>query len=368
MEKVRIGIVGIGAISGIYLENITKRFTQMEIVGVCDLIDERAKSAVKNYGIPKQYPTMYEMFADDSVEIVLNLTRPYEHFEVSKAALLAGKHVYSEKPLAATLEEGKELVRLAQQKGLLLGGAPDTFMGAGIQSCRKLIDDGYIGDPVGAAAFMICRGHESWHPDPDFYYQHGGGPLFDMGPYYLTALVNLLGGVQAVSGMAKASFDTRMISSEPHRGEEIQVHVPTYVTSMLQFDSGAVGTLFTTFDVHYWTQARLEIYGSRGTLIVPDPNTFGGPIQLYRPEDGTRREVPLTFDYSENSRALGLADMARALCTGRDFRANYQQTFHVLEIMESIYRSSREKRMVSLESSYTRGEPMHHNPLDGILD
>lgn len=217
---------------------------------------------------------MHDLFADPAVDIVLNLTRPYEHFEVSRAALLAGKHVYSEKPLAADLAEGRELVRLAEEKGLLLGGAPDTFLGAGLQTCRRLIDDGYIGEPVGAAAFMICRGHESWHPDPDFYYQRGGGPLFDMGPYYLTALVNLLGGVSMVSGMARASFPERLITSQPHRGETIHVHVPTYVAGLLQFASGAVGTLFTTFDVHYWGQARLEVYGAEGTLVCPDPNGF----------------------------------------------------------------------------------------------
>lgn len=368
MEKVRIGIVGIGAISGIYLENITTRFTEMEIVGVCDLIPERAQKAVENYGIPRQYATMYDMFADPSVEIVLNLTRPYEHYEVSKAALLAGKHVYSEKPLAATLEEGKELVRLAEENGLMLGGAPDTFMGAGIQTCRKLIDDGYIGTPVGAAGFMVCHGHESWHPDPDFYYQHGGGPLFDMGPYYITALINLLGGVSAVSGMAKASFPQRMITSEPHKGETITVRVPTHVAGLLQFGSGAVGTLFTTFDVHYWDSARLEVYGSEGTLIVPDPNGFGGPVRLFRPDDGQVRELPVIFPYSGNSRAVGLADMAKALRTGREFRPNYHQTYHVLEIMESLHRSSREKRFVDIESVYTRTAPMVQGNLDGIME
>lgn len=368
MKRVRIGIVGVGAISGIYLDNITTRFTDMEIAGVCDLIPERAENAVSKYRLPRQYTDMYELFADPAVDIVLNLTRPYEHFEVSKAALLAGKHVYTEKPLAATLAEGKELVRLAEENGLLLGGAPDTFMGAGIQTCRKLIDDGYIGEPVGAAGFMICRGHENWHPDPDFYYQHGGGPLLDMGPYYVTALVNLLGGVSAVSGMARVSFPERLISSEPHRGETIHVHVPTYVAGLLQFAGGAIGTLFTTFDVHYWTQARLEIYGSDGTLVVPDPNTFGGPIQLFRPEDGTCRELPLLFPYAGNSRGLGLADMARALQTGRDFRADHQQTLHVLEIMESLYRSSEERRFVDIESVYTRRDPMVRGRLDGSLE
>ena len=368
MKKIKIGMVGVGAISGIYLENITKTFGEIELWAVCDLIRERAEKAQEKYNVPKLYDTMYELFADPEIDIVLNLTRPYEHFDVSMEAIKAGKHVYSEKPLAATLEEGKLLVKAAEEKGVLLGGAPDTFLGAGIQTGRKLIDDGFIGEPVGAAAFMICHGHESWHPDPEFYYKHGGGPMMDMGPYYLTALVNLLGGVESVQGKAKKSFEKRIITSEPHREEVIEVDVPTYITGILNFENGAVGTIFTTFDVYYPSQARLEIYGTKGTLFVPDPNTFGGPVKLFRPEDPEVKEIPLCFDYAENSRALGLADMAKAIQTGRDFRESWHQTYHVLEIMERINLSSEENKAVKLESKYTRGESMKNNPVHGILD
>lgn len=368
MRPIKIAFIGVGAISGIYLENITNLFQEIEIIGVCDLIPERAEQAVKKYHIPKLYKTMYDAFADSEVDIILNITRPYEHFEVSYEALKAGKHVYSEKPLAATLDEGKALVELAEKNGLMLGGAPDTFLGAGIQTCRRLIDDGLIGDPIGAAAFMICRGHESWHPDPEFYYKHGGGPLFDMGPYYLTALIHLIGGVSSVTGAAKKSFTQRIITSQPHRGEVVTVEVPTYVTGMLHFENGAIGTIFTTFDVCYEQQARLEIYGSKGTLIVPDPNGFDGPVKLLRPEQGSLMEMPLLFDYRENSRALGLADMAKALQTGRSFRADYRQTYHVLEIMETLCKSSDERRTLDLVSRYTRSFPMKNNPIHGILD
>ena len=216
MRTMKIGIVGCGSISGIYLKNLTYRYKEVEIIGVCDLIRERAEKAVEEYKIPKLYEDMYELFADPDVDIVLNLTRPYEHFGVTSEALKAGKHVYSEKPLGATLEEGRELIALAKEKNLLIGGAPDTFMGAGIQTCRKLMDDGYIGTPVGASAFMVCHGHETWHPDPEFYYKFGGGPMMDMGPYYLTALVNLLGAVASISGMTKSTFSQRTITSEPH--------------------------------------------------------------------------------------------------------------------------------------------------------
>lgn len=368
MKKTKIGMVGVGAISGIYLQNITNLFQELEIEAVCDLVREKAERAQEEYGVPKLYDTMYELFEDPEIDIVLNLTRPYEHYEVTKAALEAGKPVYSEKPLAATWEEGKELVRLAEEKGLLLGGAPDTFMGAGIQTCRKLIDDGMIGEPVGAAAFMICRGHESWHPDPEFYYKHGGGPMMDMGPYYVTALINLLGGVSGVTGVTKTSFKQRIITSEPKCGTVVDVDVPTYITGILNFASGAVGTLFTTFDAYYNEQARFEIYGSKGTLYVPDPNCFGGPVRLLRPEDGETKEMPLLFDYKDNSRALGLADMARALRTGRGFRTSYQQTLHVLEVMTAFQRSNDRRAEVPIESRYERGAAMKNNPIHGILD
>ena len=368
MKPIRVAFIGVGAISGIYLENLTKTFQDIEILGVCDLIRERAENAVEKYHVPKLYETMYDAFADPEVDVILNLTRPYEHFDVSKEALKAGKHVYSEKPLAATLEEGRILTELAQEKGLMLGGAPDTYLGAGIQTCRKLIDDGFIGEPVGAAAFMICRGHETWHPDPEFYYKHGGGPMMDMGPYYLTALINLLGGVSAVTGAARKSFSQRIITSQPKSGQIIDVDVPTYTTGILHFESGAIGTIFTTFDVYYETQARLEIYGSKGTLIAPDPNCFGGPVKLLRPEQGGMMEMPLMYDYAENSRGLGLEDMARSIQTGRPFRSSWQQTLHVLEIMETIRRSSNERRTLELASTYLRQPPMQNNPIHGVLD
>ncbi len=367
-RPVRIGFVGVGAISGIYLKNITETFRDIEIVGVCDLIRERAENAVKKYNIPKLYNDMYELFADPDVDIVLNITRPYEHYGVTMAALRAGKHVYSEKPLAATLAEGREIMALAKEKGLMVGGAPDTFLGAGIQTCKKLIQDGFIGRPVGCAGFMICHGHETWHPDPEFYYKHGGGPLFDMGPYYLTALVNLVGCVESVSAMTKKSFDQRLITSQPHRGEIVDVDVDTYIAGTLRFENGAVGTLFTTFDVYYPGQARLEVYGTEGTLFVPDPNTFGGPIRLFRPEQGEVMDLPLAFDYKENSRALGLADMAVSLRTGRPARAYSDMTFHVLEIMEGLLTSGRERREITIGSRFAPKALMAHGCMHGVLD
>ncbi|MBO4327531.1 MAG: Gfo/Idh/MocA family oxidoreductase [Clostridia bacterium] len=354
-KTVKIGFVGVGAISGIYLENITKKFDNIDVIGVCDLIRERAENAVNRYGIPKLYNDMYELFADPEVDIVLNITRPDEHYEVTKAALEAGKHVYSEKPLAATLEQGRELVGIAKKKGLLLGGAPDTYLGAGIQTCRKLLEEGLIGDIVGAAGWMLCPGHESWHPDPEFYYKRGGGPMFDMGPYYITCLVNLAGNVSAVSAMTKKTFKTRTITSAPHRGEVIEVDVPTFYAGTMRFESGAIGTIITTFDVYNSANNNcLEIYGTKGTLYVPDPNMFDGPVRVMLAGEA-KKDIDLAFRYRENSRGLGLADMAKALSDGSGkFRANCDQTLHVLEIMEGFAVSGNEHREIEISSRFER--------------
>lgn len=368
MEKVKIGVLGAGAISGIYFQNLTEVFSEVEVTAVCDLFLEKAQEAGEKYGIPKVYGTMEEMLQDKEIEIILNLTRPNEHYATTKAALLAGKHVYSEKPLAATYEEGAELAALAKERGLLLGGAPDTFLGAGIQTCRRFIDDGLIGDVIGAEAKMVCHGHESWHPAPEFYYQYGGGPMMDMGPYYMTALVNLMGRVQSVSGMTGMAFPQRIITSRPKRGTVVDVEVPTHTAGLLRFENGAIATVVTTFDVYYDRQAFLEIYGTKGTLRVPDPNCFGGSVSLLRPEDGSFKEMPLLYDYKENSRGLGVADMAKALGQGRAPRADVQQTLHVLEILTSFEKSSKEGHCVELASPYQRREAMRNMPVTGILD
>lgn len=367
MEKVKIGILGLGAISGIYLKNLTELFREVEIAGVYDLIPEKVEAAKSEYGISKGYSSMEDMLQDPEIEIILNLTRPFEHYETTKAALSAGKHVYSEKPLAVTYEEGCDLVALAKEKGLLLGAAPDTFLGAGIQTCRKLIDSGLIGRPIGASARMICHGHESWHPAPAFYYQRGGGPMMDMGPYYLTALVNLLGRVDTLTGVTVKSFDTRTITSAPLYGQAVTVEVPTHVNGILRFENGATGTITTTFDVYSDHQAELEIYGTKGTLRVPDPNGFGGPVMLLRPEDGEFKEIPLLFGYKENSRGLGVADMAKALREGRDMRAGSEQALHVLEIMTAFEKSSRTGAFVKLESAYERKDAMKDDGIKGVL-
>jgi len=352
--KTKIGIVGCGAISGIYLKNLSEMFCNTVVHGVCDLIDERAEKAKNDWNIPRKYKDMHEMFADPEIEIVLNLTRPYEHYDVNMAAIAAGKHVYAEKPLGATLEEGIKTREAARIRNVYLGGAPDTFLGAGIQTCRKLIDDGFIGRPVAATAFMLCRGHETWHPDPEFYYKHGGGPMMDMGPYYITALVNLLGAIKTVTGITGKAFDKRTITSQPHNGTVVTVDVPTHIAGQMEFASGAIGTIITSFDVYKHNLPIIEIYGTEGTLSVPDPNTFGGPIKLYRHEQGEFKEMPLMYDFSENSRGLGVSDMAEAIKAGRKMRADSDLTLHVLEVMCGFNSSNESGSHIKTESQAER--------------
>lgn len=364
-----VGMVGVGCISGIYLKNFAETFQNVRLVAVCDLIRERAANAQEKYHIPKLYDTMEELFADPEIDIVLNLTRPYQHFEVSKAALLAGKHVYSEKPLGADWEEGTALVKLAQEKGLWIGGAPDTFMGAGIQSCRKLIDDGFLGEIIGGRCVMATRGVESWHPDPDFYYQRGGGPLLDMGPYYITALINLLGGVKEVYGTCKTTFPQRLITAKPHEGEIITVNVPTHYECLMKFESDVTVSFLTTFDTYKLNQPNIHLYGTKGNLYVPDPNCFGSEkgMKFLNGATGAEEELPLTFDYSTNSRCLGLADLAAAIEAGRSPRASYKQTYHVLEVMTGIMKSAETGIPYKMTTRFEREAPMDPTLPHGVL-
>ena len=364
-----VGMVGVGCISGIYLKNFANTFKDVKLVAVCDLIRERAEAAKEKYNIPKLYDTMEELFADPEIDIVLNLTRPYQHFEVSKAALLAGKHVYSEKPLGADFEEATELVRLAKEKGLWIGGAPDTFMGAGIQSCRKFIDEGKLGEVIGGRCVMAHRGVESWHPDPDFYYQRGGGPLLDMGPYYITALINLLGGIKSVYGTSRITFPEKVITSKPHEGEIIKVTVPTHYECILNFDCGVSISYVTSFDTYNPNMPHMLLYGTKGNLICPDPNRFGADkgMLFQNGETGETTELPLVFDYEHNSRCLGLADLCAAIEQGRPPRTSYLQTYHVLEVMMGIMKSCETGLPYEMTTHFEREAPMDPTLPHGVL-
>src|SRR6266498_3398428 len=310
IKPVNVGIIGCGNISGIYLE-AGRKFQILNIVGAADIDMERARAQAAKYDV-KAYE-VDELLVDPAIEVVINLTVPGAHGLVALAALEAGKSVYNEKPLAIGREDAQRLLALAEAKGLLVGCAPDTFLGGGLQTCRALIDTGVIGTPVAATAFMLNHGPEHWHPNPDFFYQRGAGPMFDMGPYYLTALTTLLGPVRRVTGSTRVSFPERVISSEPLRGQVIKVNTSTHIIGVLDFAAGAIGTIVTSFDVWSSELPRLEIYGSKGTLSLPDPNTFGGPVRVRLAGEQSWNEVPITHGYTENSRGLGVADMADAI-------------------------------------------------------
>lgn len=368
MKKVKIGVVGCGCISDIYLTNLTTVFNNIvEVKAVCDLIPEREQQRAEQYGIPHIYKHE-QLWNDPEIQIILNITTPDAHFEVANDALNAGKSVHNEKPLSIELEDGRKLKAKAAAKGLLLGGAPDTFMGAGIQTCIKLINDGWIGTPIAATAYMVGHGHESWHPDPEFYYQVGGGPMFDMGPYYLTALISMLGSIDRVTGSARITFPTRTITSEKKYGEIIDVEVPTHIAGIMDFSSGAIGTIITSFDVWGANLPKIEIYGSEGTLSVPDPNNFGGPVKVKRFDSDTFIEMPLTHSYTGNSRGLGVADMAMALTKGRKNRSNGDVAFHVLEAMHGFHIASETGRHYAMTSTCERPAPMPMGLLKGQMD
>ncbi|NLF30825.1 MAG: Gfo/Idh/MocA family oxidoreductase [Planctomycetes bacterium] len=366
-RDIGVGVIGCGNISTIYLTNLTQRFTRgLKTIAVADLMPERAQAAAEKF--PVKAMAVKDLLADPSIDLVVNLTVPGAHHEVAMDVVNAGKSVYNEKPLTLSRTQAAELLTAAGTRGVLVGGAPDTFLGGGIQTCRKLIDDGWIGKPVAATAFFLSRGPEGWHPNPVFYYSLGGGPMFDMGPYYLTAMVALMGGVRRVTGSAQTTFATRVANSQHHKGLVINVQTPTHIAGVLDFASGAVGTIVTSFDVWCHSLPRIEVYGTEGTLSVPDPNTFGGPVKIRRAGVDTWSEVPLTHGYAVNSRGLGVADLARALQARRAARAGGALCHHVLDIMHAVHDASLNGRHVDLTSTVDRPAPLPMGLTDGEVD
>ena len=366
MTPTKIGIIGCGNISNIYFQ-AGKTFDILEIVGCADLLPERAKAKAEEHGC-KAYASPEELLADTDIEIVVNLTIPKAHASVALKAIEAGKCVHNEKPLAISREDARRMLENAKAKGVRVGGAPDTFLGGGIQTCIKLIDDGWIGEPVGATAFMMGHGPENWHPDPEFFYKVGGGPMFDMGPYYLTTLIAIMGSAKRVTGSTRITFPERTITSAPKFGTKVKVDVPTHVAGIVDFANGAVASIITSFDVWNAELPHIEIYGTLGSLSVPDPNFFGGPVRIRKAGAGEWSEVPLSHGYAENSRGIGVADMAYALRSGRAHRTNGELAYHVLDIMHAFHDSSDAGKHIELESTCARPKPLPMGLRHGLLD
>ena len=364
-KAVGVGVIGCGAISAAYLK-AASLFPGLKIVALADARPEAAQARAAEFGLKAR--SVDDLLKDEDVEIVLNLTIPLAHVEVGLRALAAGKHVYSEKPLGVDLAEARRLTSEAEARGLRLGCAPDTFLGGGHQTARATIDAGRIGRPVGGTAFFMCPGHERWHPNPGFYYLRGGGPMLDMGPYYITDLVNLLGPVESVVGAATRSREQRLVTSEPLKGSRVPVEVATHVTGVLRFVSGAAVAITMSFDVPKHGHAPIEIYGESGSLVVPDPNYFGGKVQIAAPGKSWR-SVPVKAPYADgNYRSLGLADMAAAIRSGRPHRASGALALHVLETMLAFQTSSDEGRAVAIASRPERPAPLPHSLKTGELD
>jgi predicted dehydrogenase len=373
----KIGLIGCGQISGIYIET-TRRMPDVELIACADAVPEAVAFRGNMYNIPRRY-TPAQLLADPDVEIILNLTNPGAHAAVARQILAAGKSVYGEKPLATTVEDAREMLDLAARKGLQVGCAPDTFLGAGIQTGQKLIKDGAIGQPVAAVAFCMSHGPEmavlrepqSENPtrqsvtskSPGFYFTPGIGPLLDMGPYYLTALAVLIGPCRRVTGSARITWPER-----PLGNPQYPVLVPSHIAGTLDHANGAVSTIITSTDVWPTELPRLEIYGETGSLSVPDPNTFGGPVRLRKAGESQWTEIPLTHGNAQNSRGIGVAEMARAMRADRPHRASGELAYHVLEMMEGIHVASREGRHVEVTSSFTPPRLLPPGLPDGELD
>ncbi len=371
-KRLGVGFIGTGNISSAYLRAITGHenmagFPVLDVKGLADMRPEASQARAAEFGLRSM--SIEEMLASSDIQLIVNLTIPRAHVDVGLRALAAGKHVYSEKPLGITYAEGRRLLDAANKAGLRIGSAPDTFLGGSHQQARAVVDSGTLGQLVGGTAFMQAPGHESWHPDPAFYYDIGGGPVLDMGPYYITDLVNLLGPVARVSAMASRLRLQRPVLSEPKKGEIMDVKVDTHVTGSLGFANGAIVQVGMSFDVAGHKHVPLELYGTEASLIVPDPNFFGGDVELKkRGRDEPWHKVDVTQPYADgNYRSLGVADMAQGILDNRPHRANGDLALHVLEVMEAFAIASADARTVDIKTLVQRPEPLATSLQDGRI-
>ena len=358
MQKLGVGIIGCGNISAAYLR-LAPIFASIEMRAVADLNMDAARARAEEYGVDAR--TVEDLLGSDDIDVVVNLTIPDAHFPVTRAILEAGKHAYSEKPLVLTMEEGETLRALAAERGLRIGSAPDTFLGGAHQMARHLIDEGKIGRVHAGTAHVMSRGMEHWHPNPDFFFQPGAGPMLDVGPYYVTNLIQLLGPVKRVAALTTSAFKERTITSEPRAGEKIPVGTPTNIHALMDFASGATVTISTSWDIHAHRHGPMELYGADGTLFLPDPNFFGGTVEFGAPGgEITELEawkhpfgIPNEGERA-NYRVAGLADMATALAEGRPHRCSLELALHAVDVMTSVLKSGETGAFVTLTTTCER--------------
>ena len=362
MANLGIGVIGCGNISAAYLR-LSPLFKGLEVRAVADLNMAAATARAAEFGVKAQ--SVDDLLANKDVDIVINLTIPDAHFGVSRKILQAGKHVYSEKPLTLSLDDGKTLRDLAKSRGLSVGCAPDTFLGGTHQQARAVLDEGRIGTVTAGGAAVLNHGMEHWHPNPDFFFLPGAGPMLDLGPYYVANLINLLGPVRRVGALTSSASATRMISSEPRKGETVPVKTPTNIHSLLEFVSGATVNLSTSWDVWSHKRAHMELYGTEGTLYVPDPNFFGGILEIAGRDGVVKKVEPWEHPFGvpnqdhpsgrlANYRTAGLADMAAAILDGRDARCSLDRALHGVEVMTSCLSSGETGQFVTLQTTCSR--------------
>ncbi len=366
MTDLGIGIIGCGNISSAYLR-LAPLFKGLEVRAVADINMEAATARAAEFGVRAQ--SVDDLLGSDDLDIIINLTIPDAHYGISKRILEAGKHAYSEKPLVLTLEQGVTLRDLAAAKGLSVGCAPDTFLGGAHQMARAILDAGTVGEITTGNAAIQAHGPESWHPSPEFFYQPGAGPVMDMGPYYIATLINLLGPVKRVAALTSSAEPERTIGSGPRKGEQIKVNTPSNIQALLEFHSGATISFSASWDVWHHKRSHFELYGTQGTLYVPDPNFFGGTVEVALP--GGQPEVQEPWDHPfyktnqdsprgplANYRAAGLADMAQAHLAGREHRCSLERTLHGVDVMTSILKSGETGAFVTLTTTCTRPEAL----------
>jgi predicted dehydrogenase len=370
IKPVKVGLIGSGQISHTYLNNMVNRYRILEVAGCSDIIPERSAARAAEFNVRNM--TNEEIFGDPDIQIVVNTTYPTSHYEISKAALLAGKHAHCEKMIAVTLDEGRELIRIAKEKNLRFGMAPDTFLGAGFQTCRKLIDAGMIGEPFLAQA-LIVRGYrqERWEaPMYEFTRNPGGGIPFDMGGYYLHALISLLGPIARVSGFAQSREPNRVVQNvnNPLFGEGFEVKTINAMAGSLEFASGVMGNIALVSE-GFGETPRIEIYGREGTILCPNPNEFGGPVFVRRSGEKDFMQMPLTHGFAEGCcRGLGVADMAWGIVNGRPHRAHADMGYHAFEVIHGIWESSLTNKVHIMESSCAQPAPLPSGYVEPGMD
>lgn len=363
-----IGIVGCGNISDTYLENVNL-FPHVALLSCADIDASRSKNKAAKYGI--KTTSVNDMLQDKDIQLIINLTVPSAHFELSLSALRAGKHIYTEKPLATSYAHGLQLVNEAASRSLLIGSAPDTFLGAAGRRARALVDKNHIGTPITGTAFMMGHGMEHVHPDPQFYYQPGAGPLFDMGPYYLTMLINLLGPVRKVMAMSCTGYNERLITADgPLQNTRFPVGTPTSIYAILEFKSGAIISFGTSWDVYKHSNHYIEIHGTKGSMRMPDPDTFGGTVSVsslgqpwtdYNTDNDLFGKINFPFDNPQiaNYRMLAVANMAQSIQDNTQPIANGELALHVLDVMECIVQSSEQSSSIDLRSTVNQPVALH---------